>query len=72
MVALGSASATGATLFAKNSDRSPNEVHEVVSLPRKTYSYWNYREILTNAAMIPDLLSAAHILRFRKRKRRML
>ena len=33
MVVLGSASADGVTLFAKNSDRDPREAHEVVRFP---------------------------------------
>lgn len=33
MVALGNATADGAVLFAKNSDREPNEAHEVIVLP---------------------------------------
>jgi dipeptidase len=33
MVALGSASADGVTLFAKNSDRDPREAHEIVRIP---------------------------------------
>lgn len=33
IVALGSASADGVTLFAKNSDRDPREAHEIVRVP---------------------------------------
>ncbi|MGB8266663.1 MAG: C69 family dipeptidase [Candidatus Velthaea sp.] len=33
MVALGSVTADGATLFAKNSDREPNEAHELLRVP---------------------------------------
>ena len=33
MVALGSVTADGATLFAKNSDREPNEAHELLRIP---------------------------------------
>ncbi len=33
MVVMGSASADGVTLFAKNSDRDPREAHEVVRIP---------------------------------------
>jgi dipeptidase len=33
-VALGSATADGSVIFGKNSDRDPNEAHEVVILPR--------------------------------------
>jgi dipeptidase len=33
LVVLGNASADGVTLFAKNSDRNPNEAHEVVRVP---------------------------------------
>jgi len=34
MVVLGSVTADGVTLFAKNSDREPNEAHHVVRVPR--------------------------------------
>jgi secernin len=37
LVALGSATRDGGVLFAKNSDREPNEAHEVIVLPRTTY-----------------------------------
>jgi len=33
IIALGSVTADGATLFAKNSDREPNEAHHVVAIP---------------------------------------
>ncbi len=37
MVALGPATAEGATLFAKNSDRHPNEAQAVVRVPGATH-----------------------------------
>lgn len=33
-VALGSATADGSVIFGKNSDREPNEAHELCVLPR--------------------------------------
>lgn len=37
LVALGSVTDDGATLFAKNSDREPNEGHHIVRVPRTRY-----------------------------------
>lgn len=37
MVALGTATRDGSVLFAKNSDRQPNEPHIMVRIPRKQY-----------------------------------
>lgn len=37
MVALGNATKDGSVLFAKNSDRQPNEPHLIIHIPRKTY-----------------------------------
>jgi secernin len=37
IVALGNATQDGSVLFAKNSDREPNEAHEVVVLPRQKH-----------------------------------
>ena len=38
LVALGTATADGSVIFAKNSDREPNEMHEVVLLPRTRHT----------------------------------
>jgi dipeptidase len=37
-VALGNATRDGSVIFGKNSDREPNEAHEVVLIPRATHS----------------------------------
>ncbi|HHY09077.1 MAG TPA: peptidase U34 [Firmicutes bacterium] len=37
LVALGSATRNGDVIFAKNSDRQPNEPHLMIHVPRKTY-----------------------------------
>ena len=37
MVALGNATADGSVIFAKNSDREPNEAHELVLIPHATH-----------------------------------
>lgn len=36
-VALGNATADGSVILAKNSDRHPNEAHELVSIPRRSH-----------------------------------
>jgi len=38
LVALGNATRDGSVIFAKNSDRQPNEPHIMIHVPRKTYS----------------------------------
>lgn len=38
LVALGNATDDGSVIFAKNSDRETNEVHEIVYIPRKKYT----------------------------------
>ena len=38
VVALGNVTADGSVIFGKNSDREPNEAHQVILLPRSTHS----------------------------------
>lgn len=38
MVALDNATADGTVIFAKNSDRQPNEPHQIIRIPRKQYA----------------------------------
>ena len=37
LVALGNSTKDGSVLFAKNSDREPNEAHNILYLPRKRH-----------------------------------
>lgn len=37
MVALGNSTLNGKVIFAKNSDRQPNEPHIMIRIPRKAY-----------------------------------
>ena len=44
-VALGSATAHGGVIFAKNSDRQPNEPHLLIRIPRRETSPWDQAEM---------------------------
>ena len=52
MVALANATADGSVLFAKNSDRDPNEVHELVLIPARDH---NTKKVKCTYIEIPQL-----------------
>ncbi len=55
LVALGNSTLDGSVLFAKNSDRQPNEPHIMIRIPRKRHDLVQNRYVKTTYIQIPQV-----------------
>jgi secernin len=63
MVALGNSTRDGSVLFAKNSDRQPNEPHVMIRVPRRKYDIAGaQKELKTTYLTIPQVAETYEVL----------
>lgn len=60
IVALGNSTKDGSVLFAKNTDREPDEAHNIVHIPRKKYA--NNSKVKTTYLTIPQVEETYEVL----------
>ncbi len=62
MVALGNSTADGSVIFAKNSDRQPNEPHIIIHVPRRKHNLKKEKDLKATYISIPQIAETSEVV----------